>query len=94
MEHKIEWNKNSSKTYKSVSSWFSGLPVRDDDSFFDVAVDLKVFTEWLVCRVIGKTPHEQLGPHRVLLIAAVVVAAARGHVGNDGVLKKWRHRLY
>ena len=68
------------------------MSVGDDHSLLDVAVDLEVFPQRLVCRVVGKTAHEELGPHRVFLIGVivvvVVVVAARvggcgGHVGNN-----------
>ena len=69
------------------------MSVGDDHSLLDVAVDLEVFPQRLVRRVVGKTAHEELGPHRVFLIGVivvvvVVVVAARvggcgGHVGNN-----------
>jgi len=50
-----------------------------------------MFPQRLVGRVVGKTAHKELGPHRVFLIGVivvVVVVAARvggcgGHMGNN-----------
>jgi len=78
-------------TYKSVSSGFSRLSICDDDGLLDVSVDLEVFPQRLVGRVIGQATHEELGPHGVLLTGVVavvvVVRAAGGHVGHNCVLE-------
>ena len=57
----------SHSTYESISSGFSGLPVRDDDSLLDVAELLEEVAETLVCRVVRKATDEDLGESRILL---------------------------
>ena len=54
-------------TYESISSGLSSLPVGDDDSLFDFAVDFKVLPKRFVGRVIGKSANEQFGPSGVFL---------------------------
>lgn len=48
-------------TYKSVTAGFAGLPISDDDGLFDLSVDLKVFAEAGVGRVIGQAADKDLG---------------------------------
>lgn len=68
---KIEWTNDIYSlviTYKAIASAFAGLSVRDDDRFFDISVNVKMFPETLVGGMIGQAADEQLRPCCVLLL--------------------------
>jgi len=58
----------SGNTHETVAPALAGLSVRDDDGFLDVPVNVEVFPQALVGRVIGQTSNEKLCPCGVLLL--------------------------
>ena len=77
----MKWNTN---TYESVASRLASLSVCYHNGLFDFTIDLKMFTEGLVCCVVGKPSHEELGPGRVLLAGVVDHGGGRGGRGGRG----------
>lgn len=55
-------------TYKSISSAFSGLSVRDDDRFLDVPEHGEVLSERFVSGMIRQSSDKQFSPCGVFLL--------------------------